>query len=230
MENKKINNFGYLSKYNNFVGNRNVADYKIKDLIATDYNDIRIVVKKVTKYNNTYRFLFPHYNDIFENDTISLSNYNKTISGDGITGNRIHISNIGSKLKGFGLAVKIYQKMIDTFGYISTDATSTGNIQNVWRKLIDNENYTTLYYNGIINLEYCAKCVDTPNKIVCPNCKGYDFNCEYCKNKREIKCSHLKDINNREFLFISKDVNIIHKIKTNLVASKMVNPENIFIY
>ncbi len=221
---------GYLSKYHTFVGNRNIADYKIKDLIATNYKDIQIVIKKKSKHSNIYRFLFPHYNDLFENNEVSLDNYNKTLLGDGTTGNRIHISDIGSNMKGFGLAVKIYQQMIDTFGYISTDAMATSNIKNVWRKLIENEEYTTLYYNGVVKIEYCANCVKTPNKIICPNCNGRNFKCEYCNNERYIECSHLKNTNIKEFVFISKDIELIHKIKTNLIASNMVNPENIFIY
>jgi hypothetical protein len=232
MEDMNINKMGYLSKYHNFIGNRNVADFKIKELVDVNYKDIKIVVKSISKYCRKYRFIFPYHNDLFENNIVSIDNYNKAILGDGTTGNRIHISNIGDKLKGFGLAVKIYQKMIDMFGYISSNGTSTGSIQNVWRKLINSNEYSVLYYKGTIQLEYCAKCVNTPTKIKCPNCMGHKFECNYCNNMREVMCSHVKDNDNdiKEFIFISKDINIIHDIKKIILASNMVNPDNIFIY
>lgn len=200
---KKHTTYIELSKEQEFLKNIQVSDisfsFKGKKSSDKDMNIYNIEIKNAPK----------EALDLFDNLTIHLQNENKVITKEGRLGNRFHILDIGEKVKGLGVGMKIYLKAIEYFGYISSDSMqSTTSAKRVWNKLIQIEGYNHIFYNGTIRKLSCEKC-NGKKYVVCPQCKGYDPKCSYCGGTGKIDCDKCNEEFRSQFVFIGNRSNLL---------------------
>lgn len=206
-----------LSPEQEFLKNISVDDisFKYKGIKDGDMKVYTIQIANAT--NKVY--------ELFDNYTISIQNQGKVLTSEGRLGNRFHILDIGLKVRGLGVGLKIYLSAIKYFGYISSDSMqSTPSAKRVWQKLIQNKDYSHIFYNGVIKKLSCEKC-NNKKEVGCPQCRGYDPKCSYCNGLGKIKCDRCGEELKSQFVFIGTS-NKLKPILDKLIKSSQLEIEN----
>lgn len=127
------------TEFNKYLKNIQLKDFDIvpfdNDKLEFKNNFVKTYYRNLRDISIPFNIVFKKYPSIVFEKAIAFTHQN-----------RIHFYGLSPSYKGFGFAYKVYQKTIETFGYIKSNGRITSNrIKSIYYKLLQNDKYYHIY-------------------------------------------------------------------------------------